>query len=263
MRLLVKVGGTLLDEPSTRSAIARELAHVARQHELTLVHGGGKQMTRFLEERGIQSRFINGLRVSDDAVIDAASKVIAGSVNTQFVSALIAAGQPALGLSGVDGALTLATQLDPDLGFVGRPLRSDGRLLEYLLRGGYLPVVACIAGDRDGTVYNVNADQMAVSCALAFHAETLIFLTDVPGVRDAAGNVLPSLTDVAAQELIRSGVASGGMQAKLEAALAALHGGVKAVVVAPGQEPGVCLRLVSGDSFGTRLTLSSTTGGTS
>ncbi|MDQ2842191.1 MAG: acetylglutamate kinase [Acidobacteriota bacterium] len=260
MRLLIKVGGTLLDEAGSQTALARELASLSGEHQLTIVHGGGKQMTRFLEERGIESHFVNGLRVSDEAVIDAASKVIAGSVNKGFVSALTAAGLPALGLSGVDGGLTTATQMSPDLGFVGRPTQSNGALLEWLLGGGYVPVVACIAGDSGGTIYNVNADQMAVSCAIAFRADKLIFLTDVSGVKNALGDVMRYLTDLDVKELIESDIAHGGMQAKLEAAVTALSGGIKEVVIASGQQANICTALLAGEPVGTKLSLCSVAG---
>ncbi len=209
----MKLGGTLLDEPASRNSLARQLTAVTGEHELAVVHGGGKQMTRYLAQRGVESRFVNGLRVSDEAVIDAASKVIAGSVNKQFVAALTAAGRLALGLSGIDGRLTTAIRMDGNLGYVGSPVRSDARLLRLLVDGGYLPVVACLAADENGTIYNVNADAMAVSCALAFEAEKLLFLTDVTGVRDVEGRVVEHLLPEEIAGLIESGVASGGMQA--------------------------------------------------
>ncbi len=255
MKVLIKLGGTLLDEPARQSDLARQLAGVAARHELVVVHGGGKQVTRFLEERGIQSRFVSGLRVSDEAVIDAVTKVVAGTVNKHLVSALAAAGVPAVGLSGIDGSLTLADRLHPELGFVGRPARTDGRLLDVLLGGDYLPVIACVAGDTSGNIYNVNADQMAVSCALGWGANRLLFLTDVPGVKDASGVVVSHLDHKAMEELIRSGAVHGGMLAKLESARSALQNGLAEVVIASGQERDVCARLLNGELLGTRLAL--------
>ena len=253
MRILVKVGGTLLDDPASLRNIAGEIAHLGAQHKLTVVHGGGKQMTRFLEERGIVSRFVNGLRVSDEPVIDAAAKVIAGSVNKSFVASITASGGSAVGLSGIDGCLTKAVQLSADLAFVGQPVSSDGKLLDLLGDARYVPVVACIAGDEHGTIYNVNADQMAVSCAVAFRAEKLIFLTDVPGVKNENGDVLGHLTSSDVKGLIESGVAHGGMQAKLEAASLALSSGVDEVVIAPGQQASILARLMTGERLGTTL----------
>jgi acetylglutamate kinase len=252
VRLLFKVGGTLLDEAAGRTAIARQLAAIARNHELVVVHGGGKQVTRFLEERGIASQFVNGLRVSDETVIDAVTQVVAGSINKKLVSALIAEGASAFGLSGVDGQLTEAVPLNLELHFVGKPLKSEGRLLNLLIAAGCLPVIACIAGDRSGTIYNVNADQMAVSIALGWSAESIVFLTDVPGVKGVDGEVIPHLGESEAAELIRSGVARGGMQAKLEAANSALRSGIPEVVIAPGHEPDIWAR-IAGHSLGTRI----------
>lgn len=255
MKILIKLGGTLLDEADSRQAIAQQLAEVSRQHQTVVVHGGGKQVTRYLQERGVESRFVGGLRVSDAAVIEAVTSVIAGTVNKQLVASLISAGVSAVGLSGVDGPLTSAEQLRPELGFVGRPVSTSAHLLNLLISGQYLPVVACIAGDRQGSIFNVNADQMAVSCAAGWGADRLMFLTDVPGVKDRSGNVLPGLAVAAIRELIASGVAHGGMQAKLEAAQTALQAGVAEVTIAPGQESNVCARLLANEPLGTRLHL--------
>jgi acetylglutamate kinase len=253
VKLLIKLGGTLLDDAGHRANLARQLAQIS--HDLVIVHGGGKQVTGFLAERGIESRFAGGLRVSDEAVIDAVTKVIGGSVNKRLVSALIAAGRPAVGLSGVDGGLTTAEPVNSELGFVGQPGRTDERLLDLLVRAGYLPVVACLAGDASGNIYNVNADQMAVSCALGWKADKLLFLTDVAGVHDGSGTVLPHLGTREIGELIRSGIAQGGMQAKLEAVRLALQNGLAEVVVASGHEPGICARLLAGEAVGSRFAL--------
>lgn len=253
MKLLIKLGGTLLDDSGSRQTIAQQIAELARNHELVIVHGGGKQVTRYLDERGISSRFVGGLRVSDPTVIEAVTNVIAGSINKQLVSAIIAAGQAAVGLSGVDGTLTRATQLNPELGFVGKPERTEQRLLDILGDASYVPVIACVAGDDRGNIYNVNADQMAVSCATGWRAQRLLFLTDVPGVKGADGGVLNELGADEIQGLIMSKVAHGGMQAKLEAAAGALASGIEEVVIAPGHETNVCLRLLAGEQIGTRL----------
>lgn len=253
MRIAIKLGGALLDNSFSRSAIAKQLVDVAREHELIVVHGGGKQVTRFLEERGVSSSFVKGLRVSDAPVIDAVTKVIAGSLNKDLVSAINAEGESAVGLSGVDGLLTTAVQLDPNLAFVGEPAKTDERLLDLLVNAGYLPVIACIAGDKQGNIYNVNADRMAVSCATGWRADMLLFLTDVQGVKDRQGEIIHQLGQEEMRELIASGVASGGMRAKLEAAETAIDAGLEQVIVAPGHEPGICRRLLRGERLGTRI----------
>lgn len=253
MKLLIKLGGTLLDAADSRERLAREITALARREQVVLVHGGGKQMTRFSAERGIESRFVNGLRVTTPEVLDAVVKVFAGSVNAQLVAAFRAAGARPVGLTGLDAGLVDAQQLAPELGHVGKPVASDGRLLELLVHHSYLPVVACVAGDSLGGIYNVNADQMAAACAQAFHADKLIFLTDVEGVRDQNGQTCAQLTVNQALSLIAGGTATGGMQAKIEAATGALRDGAGEVLIAPGAQVDILQSLLSGASVGTRL----------
>ena len=253
MRLLVKIGGTLLDADETRLRLAQELAAVGRDHRLAVVHGGGKQMTRFLAERGVESRFIDGLRVTTPETIDAVLKVFAGSVNKQLVASMVAAGANAVGLSGIDACLVEAELLRPELGQVGRPVHSNAGLLDCLTGAGYLPVIACVAGDRQGRIYNVNADQMAVAVASGFHAERLVFLTDVEGVLDSGKRLLPVLSLDESEDLIQRGIATGGMQAKLTAAGEALCNGIQQVVIAPGAAENVLARLLASEVLGTRL----------
>jgi acetylglutamate kinase len=254
VRLLIKIGGTLLDDAAQRESLARQImaAHHA-EHRIVVVHGGGRQLTRFLDDNGISSRFVNGLRVTSSDAIDAVVKVLAGTVNRQLVSALREAGGVAVGLSGLDGRLVTASQLSPELGFVGRVEKVEPRLLELLTGAGYLPAVACVAGDDKGRAWNVNADQMAAACASAFGADALIFLTDVPGVLDAGRALIRELDLDAAAALVVRGVASGGMQAKLEAASGAVRAGVASVRIVNGAAPDVIARVLAGSEEGTEL----------
>jgi acetylglutamate kinase len=247
------LGGSLVDDPASCARLAAEIAAVAREHAVVVVHGGGKQLTRYLAERGGDSRFVNGLRVTTSEVLDGVLKVLAGSVNAALVSAFRAAGARPVGLSGLDAGLVDAEPMNAELGQVGRPVHCDPRLLELLTGAGYLPVVACVAGDAAGRCYNVNADQVAAACAAAFGADRLVFLTDVGGVKDAAGRILEVLTPAAARELIRTGVATGGMRAKLEAAMAALDSGVGQILTASGQDTAIIARIISGHSVGTKV----------
>jgi acetylglutamate kinase len=254
LKILVKLGGTLLDESSLRASLADQIASVARGgDQVVVVHGGGKQMTRFLAERGIESRFVNGLRVTTPETMDAVVKVLAGTVNHELVAALTRAGACAVGLSGVDCSLTIAEQMDPALGAVGRVVRSNPALLDLLTSNGYIPVVACMAGDAEGRMYNVNADQMAVACATGFAVDQLVFLTDVDGVLDGEKRLCPELTAAECEQLIADGVATGGMQAKLNAATSALRQGVGQVGIAPGAAPDALARVLAGEPLGTRL----------
>ena len=259
MKVLVKLGGTLLDSPDSRRSLAGQLAGArAGGVDLVVVHGGGKQMTRYLAERGIESRFVGGLRVTTAETLDAVLKIFAGSVNHELVASLNRAGALAVGLSGIDALLAEAEEMDPALGAVGRVTRSNPKVLQVLVENGFVPVVACVAGDREGRIYNVNADQMAVACAAAFGAERLIFLTDVDGVLDADRRIRRVLTAGESRDLIASGVATGGMQAKLNAALDALAGGVARVRIAPGAAQDVLARVQAGEEIGTEITLGET-----
>jgi acetylglutamate kinase len=253
VKALVKLGGTLLDEPESRARLAREIAAFARTAQVVVVHGGSKQMTRYLAASGVESTFVKGLRVTTPGVLDALLKVLAGTVNHELVAAFVKAGARPVGLSGLDGSICVAEQLSPELGAVGKPVASNPELLDLLSSHGFLPVVACIGGGTRGEIYNVNADQMAVSSAAGFRADRLFFLTDVDGVRDASGKVMPTLTPKEIDGLIADGVATGGMQAKLEAAKAALAGGVSEIVIAPGQTPAILDRLAAGEQAGTRI----------
>jgi acetylglutamate kinase len=193
------------------------------------------------------------LRVTTPETLDAVIKVLAGSVNHELVATLVRAGLPAVGLSGIDASLVEAEQMSPELGAVGRIVRSNPALLETLTENGYLPVVACVGGDRAGNLYNVNADQMAVACAAAFGCDELIFLTDVHGVLDAGRRPIPRLTATESQRLIDTGVATGGMQAKLNAAISALRQGVSRVRIVSGGAERVLERLFAGEALGTSM----------
>jgi acetylglutamate kinase len=257
--VLIKLGGTLAEDAELlRDVTGQIVAAQAAGINLFVVHGGGRQLTRALDRRGIQSRFSGGLRVTEQEAIQTVAEVLGGSVNTQIVAAIRAQGGSAVGLTGVDARITTATQLAPELGAVGRIARVDPEVLHLLSNNGYIPVIACIAGDDDGALYNVNADQMASACAAALQADHLVFLTDVPGVRDAAGNWAGQLDLAAIEELIATGVATGGMQAKLNAAAAALESAVASVTIASGAQ-GVLPKIFAGSAVGTKLIRSQST----
>jgi len=254
VKTLIKIGGSLLDDAASRHELARQIAAVEKSGvRVAVVHGGGKQMTRFLEERGIRSTFVRGLRVTTEETIDAVLKVLAGSVNTQLAAALGAAGARAVGLTGIDSGVAIADQLDAELGFVGRVKSSDPALLATLTEAGYMPVVACVAGGVNGEVYNVNGDSMAVAVASAWKADRLVFLTDVPGVLDASKTLLPELTIADCAKLIADGVATGGMQAKLDAATTAVSHGVAEVRIVRGSDHHIVSRVFAGEAAGTRI----------
>lgn len=254
MKLLIKLGGALLDQPESRLRIAEEIRALAIDgHRVVVVHGGGKQMTRLLQAQGVESRFVDGLRVSSPEVIDALLQAVAGVVNKRLVAAFRHSGIPAVGISGVDGALVDADPLREELGAVGNPQLARPLLLDTLLDQGFLPVVACVASDAQGTIYNVNADQMACICAAALPADQLLFLTDVDGVLDADKQRIPHLTVEECRELIRNQVAVGGMQAKLEAACRTVEAGVARIRILPGFLPGALSMALANQALGTTI----------
>ena len=255
MKLLIKLGGTLLESAESRASLAQQIAALAAAgHRTVVVHGGGKRLSRYLENQGFQSEFRHGFRVTPPEILDAVLRVFAGQVNHTLVAELQRAGARAVGLSGVDAGLVEASQLDPELGAVGRVERVRPELLELLTSNGYVPTVACIAGGEGGAIYNVNADQMASACAAGYRADRMIYLTDVAGVLDGEGELIPALTVSGAEQLIDSGVARGGMEAKLRAAMQALAAGVDQVRIAAGDAPQALERILGGQDLGTAFT---------
>ena len=239
MKLVIKIGGTLLEQTPERQKIAARIARLARaDYQMLIVHGGGKQLSKYLKKSGTASRFVNGLRLTTAETLDGVVKVFAGTVNHQLLAALHQAGVPAAGISGVDGGCLQAEKLTgeggQDWGYVGRIRKANPRLWEVLLAAGMLPVMASLAVGENGQIYNVNADQTAVACAVHLGADALIFLTDVDGVRDAQGRTIRCLEAEEIPTLIESGTATGGMLAKLNAVREALAGNVQRVHIVNG-----------------------------
>jgi len=238
MKYVVKLGGAGLESPSLLDSCMRAITDLVRDgNQVAVVHGGGVQLTRILKALGKQSEFIDGLRVTDAETRDVALMVFAGRVNKALVAALGALGQPAVGLSGGDGLLFRARKkrTSPDLGFVGEIAASDPRWLEAIWQLNGVPVLCSMALGFDGEYYNINADEMAAACAVSCHADALVFLTDVPGVKGANGEVLRWLSIDQIAEMAKSEVISGGMLPKLSACREALLNGVKRVRILPAE----------------------------
>ena len=247
MKYVVKLGGAGLESPVLLEACTRAIADLVKDgNQVAVVHGGGIQLTRTLKALGKQSEFVNGLRVTDAETRDVALMVFGGKVNKGLVAALGAQGQAAVGLSGGDGLIFRARKkrTDPDLGFVGEIVSSDPRLIEAVWQMSAVPVFCSMALGFDGEYYNINADEMAAACAMACHADALVFLTDVPGVKGATGEVLRWLSIDQIAEMAKNAVISGGMLPKLGACREALLNGVKRVRIlhaeAAGFLPDLC-----------------------
>ncbi|HET9696281.1 MAG TPA: acetylglutamate kinase [Terriglobales bacterium] len=238
MRIVLKIGGVALENQETLVACVRAVKSLVEDgHQVIVVHGGGSALTRTLKKMGKQSEFVNGLRVTDAETRDVALMVLAGWMNKALVAALTKANVHAIGLSGGDGPVFRARKRKsgPDLGFVGDICSVDTTWLQAIWNAGGVPVVSSIALGTDGEYYNVNADQMAAACAVACHAQTLIFLTEVAGVLDSTGAPIRHLDPKGIQSLIQTSVITGGMLPKMEACQSALHGGVGRVRIFPAE----------------------------
>jgi len=235
MKLVVKIGGAAFDNKELVKKFAAAIPGLCQEgHQVVVVHGGGAALSRTLKQLGCETSFINGLRVTDSQTRDVAIMVLAGQLNKQLVASIGAAGQPAIGLCGGDlGMFRAAKKQSPDLGFVGEIRSVNTDAIQRLWAGGIVPVISSLALGFDGEYYNVNADQMASACAIACGAHALIYLTDVPGVKDAHGTVIRWLDVKAIRQMVEEATVSGGMLPKLEACTSALKKGVTRVRILP------------------------------
>jgi acetylglutamate kinase len=239
MKIVVKIGGAALEDSALLYRAAQSIKLLADEHQVAVVHGGGAALTRMLAQVGKTTEFVDGLRVTDAETRDLAVMVLAGHMNKKLVAALGSVGQPAVGLCGGDGMAFRArkkTSNGHDLGFVGEISSVDPRWIETIWQQSCVPVISSVALGSDSQYYNVNADQMASACAVACHANALIFLTDVPGVKDADGLVIRWLELNRAAELTAQSVIAGGMLPKLAACKNALQHGVTRVRILPAVE---------------------------
>ncbi len=260
-RAVVKLGGSILVNAALRGQLIAQIAELKQAgHEIVLVHGGGKQIAALLDQLKLESRFHDGLRVTDAATRDVVQMVLAGKIGKDLVAELARVGLRAASLAGGDGLSFLAAKTNAedgaDLGFVGQITRTDDSLITALLNGGMMPVMACVAlGAEDFEYYNINGDQMAAAVASGCRAETLVFVTDVGGVFDGTGEQVAALDRGGINELLDAGVASGGMRPKLRACLEALAGGVSRILIVGAAEEQALLRAFDQNAdIGTRIT---------
>ncbi len=246
---VVKYGGHAMGDPEAQADFAEDVVLLkAVGINPVVVHGGGPQIGRMLKRLGVESRFVDGLRVTDAETAQIAEMVLAGSINKEIVGWIGRAGGRAVGISGKDAGLVQAEKVgsrapDPlqgierkvDLGFVGEPVAVDRRIIDSLSRDGIIPVIAPIGIGADGHTYNINADTMAGAIAAAMGAARFFLLTDVAGVLDKQGNLVSDLDPAAVAALRADGTISGGMIPKLETCVAAVQAGVDAAVVLDGR----------------------------
>src|SRR6185436_16091950 len=233
---VIKLGGSLLEDAQRRHAALTKIVDRWKSGEsIVLVHGGGKHIDAALSVAGIAKKTHAGLRITDDATLQIVVSVLGGTVNKMLVAELTKLGVRAAGISGCDGDTLVAEQHPPidgvDLGHVGRVTMSNRTLVRTMLTYGMLPVVSSLAMSTKGALLNVNADSAASAIAVAHNAKELLFLTDVAGLLDQQGSVVPELDATGVEEMIANGIATGGMRPKLESALAALRGGVAQITI--------------------------------
>lgn len=241
--VVVKFGGNAMGDEAAMAEFARDVV-LMRQVGVNpvVVHGGGPMINEMLGKLGIKSEFVRGKRVTDKATVEVVEMVLTGLVNKRIVQAIMDAGGRAVGLSGKDDDLMVCEADDPELGFVGRPVEMNVQVLRDLFAAGIIPVVAPVAtGMADNETFNVNGDTAAGAIAGALQADRLLLLTDVSGVKNAAGEILTAITPEEVREMIASGVIAGGMIPKTETALKAIDEGVRAVTILDGRIPNACL----------------------
>jgi acetylglutamate kinase len=253
--VVVKYGGHAMGEENLALEFGKDIA-LLKQVGINpvVVHGGGPQINAMLKRLAITSTFIDGLRVTDAAMVEVVEMVLAGTVNKHVAGLITRAGAMAVGVCGKDGGMIRArkltrTTVDPDshieraldLGFVGEPEAVDVRVIHALTGGGLVPVIAPVGVDAEGQTFNINADTVAAAVAGALHADRLLMLTDVAGVLDKDKKLIPSLTLARVEELIADGTITGGMIPKVECCVDAVRQGVRGAVILDGRVPHACL----------------------
>jgi len=267
--ILIKFGGHAMGKADYVNAFAADIALLDQVGARpVVVHGGGPQIGEMLKKLQIESNFVDGLRVTDEATISVVEMVLAGGINKALVAAIAGAGGRAVGVSGKDGGLLTARKLMAtakasdsaiqqavDLGFVGKPSHVDVTVLNALMQHHLIPVVAPVGSGEDGKTYNINADTAAGAIAAALNATRMLMLTDVTGVLDKNGKLISSLTISQAEALIHYGTVSGGMIPKVKTCIDAVQGGAEGAVIMDGRAPHALLvELFTEHGMGTMIT---------
>ena len=240
--VVIKLGGHAMGSHEAMQTFARDVV-LMRQVGINpvIINGGGPMINQMLEKLNIESKFVNGKRVTDEATMEIVEMVLSGNVNKRIVQAINDQGGSAVGLSGKDANLILCEQADSQLGLVGNPTKIDPTVLQTLFSNHMIPVIAPLGAGENGETYNINGDTVAGAIAAALTADRLLLLTDVGGVKNANGEVIAELSTYQIKELIASGTIAGGMIPKTETVLSAIEGGVLAAVILDGRAPNACL----------------------
>jgi acetylglutamate kinase len=240
--VVIKMGGHAMGDDEAMTRFARDIVLMKQCNvHPVLVHGGGPMINQMLDRLGVQSTFVGGKRVTDQATVEVVEMVLSGTVNKRIVQAINDQGGRAVGLSGKDAKLIVCEKAQgpkgEDLGFVGEPRQVNPAVLRTFLDSDFIPVVAPLGTGANGETFNINGDTAAGAIAAAMKADRLLLLTDVAGVKDGDGDVITNLTSEQVRKLTEEGVIAGGMIPKTQTALDAIDGGVRAVVIVDGRAP--------------------------
>ena len=254
--VVIKYGGNAMINEDLKQAVMRDVVLLSLIGvKVVLVHGGGPEITQTLNKMHIESRFHNGLRVTDAETAQVVQMVLAGKINKSLVNFIENTGGKAIGLSGMDGHLLEAEVKDPELGFVGQVTSVNAKIITDVLDKGYIPVVSTVGCDKKGNVYNINADTAASCIAGALKAESLISMTDIEGIlkdKDDPSSIIKVIDINDAQKLFDDGIISGGMSPKVQCCVDAIKYGVKKVFVIDGRVPhSIIIEMLTDEGMGT------------
>ncbi len=254
--LVIKYGGNAMTNDDLKLSVMRDLAMLRCVGiKVVLVHGGGPEISQTLQRMGVQSRFVNGLRYTDEETAEVVRMVLAGKVNKSLVNMLGMVGARAIGLSGMDANLLLCEKESEELGFVGKIKQVDSKVILDLLDADYIPVISTVGFDREGNVYNVNADTAASAIAGALQAESLILMTDIRGLlhdKNDEDSLIKKVFVSDIPSLVKEGIISGGMIPKINCCKEAIRRGVNRVFITDGRvDHSILLELLSDEGMGT------------
>ncbi|MBQ7821202.1 MAG: acetylglutamate kinase [Clostridia bacterium] len=262
--IVIKYGGNAMINEELKNAVMGDIVLLSLIGiKVVLVHGGGPEITDMLKRVGKESRFENGLRVTDAETAEIVQMVLAGKINKSLVNLIESRGGKAVGLSGADGKLIVASKLDEKLGFVGEIEEINVEPINVLLNNGYIPVVSTVGCDMDNNVYNINADTVAAYIAAELGAESLVSMTDIAGLlrdKDDPSTLIPVVTVSETPQLVRDGIISGGMIPKIECCTEAVRRGVKKAFIIDGRVPhSILIETLTDEGIGTMFVPGATT----
>lgn len=257
--VVVKYGGNAMVSEILKEAVMRDIVLLSLIGiKVVLVHGGGPEISQTLDEMGIKSEFVGGLRVTDEKTAQVVQMVLAGKINKSLVALINNIGGKSIGLCGMDGSMIQAKKLDPKLGFVGQITKVNPQPILDLLEKGYIPVISTVGCDDKGNAYNINADTAAAAIAGVLKAQSFISMTDIEGIlrdKNDTSSLISTINVSEAPQLIKEGIISGGMIPKVECCIEAIRRGVERVFIIDGRiEHSILIEMLTDEGIGTMFT---------